>query len=351
MPVYKGRDPKAWRVVIWAKGRRYEAAFRGLKSEAEAFEARERIRLRAQSVVADRAPATFSTFLDEHYRPWAEAHLGASTWKSVRRYQCSTLEEHFGGIKLDAIASRDVDRYKAMRLETVKVVSVNNELRVLQAMLNWARDDRGFQVSDVKIGMLPTRGERRVRWWTAEEIARVYDAAREVEPQLLPLLVFLVNTGCRKGEALAAEWSWIDGGTLRIPITDEWQPKGKKPREVPLSDAARAALAGPRKHSRWVFPSSLGERFTRFPKEAFAHVMAAAKVEGTPHSTRHTFASHFLQAVPDLFLLSQLLGHSHTRTTELYSHLLPGHLSRARNAVNLGPAPKTVAATVAKRRK
>ncbi len=62
---------------------------------------------------------------------------------------------------------------------------------------------------------------------------------------------------------------------------------------------------------------------------------------------RHTFASHFLQKVPDLFLLAQVLGHSHQRLTELYAHLLPDHLARARNAVNLGPTLQTVAATVA----
>jgi hypothetical protein len=39
----------------------------------------------------------------------------------------------------------------------------------------------------------------------------------------------------------------------------------------------------------------------------------------------------------------QVLGHSHQRVTELYAHLLPGHLDRARNAVNLGPTLQTVA--------
>jgi hypothetical protein len=42
-----------------------------------------------------------------------------------------------------------------------------------------------------------------------------------------------------------------------------------------------------------------------------------------------------------------LLGHSHQRVTELYAHLLPGHLARARNAVNLSPTLQTVAMTVA----
>lgn len=351
MPVYKGRRKGTHRVVIWASNRRYEAIVEGPKSEAVAFEARERTRLHTTTGPAERAAPKFCDFLTHHYRPWAEAHLGANTWKLVRRYQCDTLEKHFGEIRLSALTPKDVDRYKTLRIASVSATAINNELRVLRAALNWARTERRMPVSDVKITMLPVRGVRRVRWWAAKEIGKVYAAARELEPELLPLFVFLVNTGCRKGEALAAEWAWVDRDTLRIPVTDEWQPKSRKPREVPLSDAVKAVLAGPRRHERWLFPSVLGEQRASFPKDAFRRVLEGAKVEGTPHTTRHTFASHFLQAVPDLFLLAQVLGHSHTRTTELYSHLLPGHLLRAKNAVNLGPATISVATAVAKRRK
>jgi hypothetical protein len=51
--------------------------------------------------------------------------------------------------------------------------------------------------------------------------------------------------------------------------------------------------------------------------------------------------------VPDPHQLAGILGHSQTRVTELYTHLLPGHLDRARNAVNLSATPKIVADTVA----
>ena len=55
---------------------------------------------------------------------------------------------------------------------------------------------------------------------------------------------------------------------------------------------------------------------------------------------RDGYASHFLRAVPDLFELARVLGHSHVRITELYTHLLPGHLERSRNAVNLPAVPE-----------
>jgi len=68
-----------------------------------------------------------------------------------------------------------------------------------------------------------------------------------------------------------------------------------------------------------------------------AEKIAAEKIpaiKGGPHRTRHTFASHFLASKADLFLLGRLLGHGHTRVTELYSHLIPEHLAEARNVVS-----------------
>jgi integrase len=104
-----------------------------------------------------------------------------------------------------------------------------------------------------------------------------------------------------------------------------------------MSDACRAVLTGPRASARWVFPKGSGDRYVDFPKDAFWAARKRAKLSGGPHTLQHIFASHFLQKVPDLFLLAHVLGHSHQRVTELYAHLLPDHLARARNAVNFGP--------------
>ena len=95
-------------------------------------------------------------------------------------------------------------------------------------------------------------------------------------------------------------------------------------------------LEGPREHPTVVFPNSLGAAYECFPKELFWEALKQAGITGHPHMTRHTYASHFLATVPDLFLLAQVLGHSSIRITELYSHMLPGRLNRAKNAVSIG---------------
>jgi len=140
-----------------------------------------------------------------------------------------------------------------------------------------------------------------VTFWDDEQIAAFFEAAAETAPNYLGMFVYLLNTGCRKGEALAAERSWADfkGGFIRITPNDFWQPKDNEPREVPISDALlpwlRRALA-PRpvvvqpgkepKKIKWLFPTDEGDRFAVFPQKQFRRVvdLAARKLcaDGCP---------------------------------------------------------------------
>jgi hypothetical protein len=88
-------------------------------------------------------------------------------------------------------------------------------------------------------------------------------------------------------------------------------------------------------------PTLLSRRAVRgVPEQAsFAAIVDAAGLTGGPTRaatpTRATFYAPSRRAVPDLFELARVLGHSHVRITGLYTHLLSGHLERSRNAVNL----------------
>lgn len=345
MPIYPGRRPKTLRVVIWAKARRHEFIVEMNKTEAKAFEARKRIELEKGGEAAKRKSPTFNAFCSNVYEPHAEQHLKESTWKKVRIYQVATLREHFGPLKLVAITAESVEAFKKKRTAQKRKPSVvNNELRVLRTILNFAKDMK-YPVTDAVFHRLSERGKPRPSVWSAADVARLFDAAREHTPDILPMLVFLANTGCRKGEAIAAEWSWVDfkRGLVCVPSNAAWQPKSGKPREIPISDSLRAMLDVPEKeraHERWLFVNRHGAPYAEFPKDRFWIARAVAKLAGGPHTLRHSYSSLFLAARPDMFLLAEVLGHSHTRVTEIYSHLLPAHLAQARNVVDLSPTPR-----------
>jgi integrase len=190
---------------------------------------------------------------------------------------------------------------------------------------------------------------------TTEEVEKLFAAAAEKAPAVLPLIVFLANTGCRKGEALALTWESVDLERMMVRIwpNEDWQPKDNDPREVPISDALLPWLSTDEKDrlsKKWVFPCPKTKgRYAYWPKRGFDEARKAAGLDGGPHTLRHTYASHFLASTPDLFLLARVLGHSDTRVTRLYAHLLPDHLARARDAVSLAPAVGPATLKAAKR--
>ncbi len=377
MPVYPkpGRGKNTHLVVVWIKGKRHDRVFHGKKAEAEAYEARLRVELEAGTAAPTRNAPHFSNFCVERFKPHAQMHLRASTW-SARRYQIAALVEHFGDKRLTDFRVEDVEAYKRARLASLhKPRTINTELAVLRAIFTFAAKQRAPHSRPV-IQSLPVIGRGRVTFWNDAQMASLFESVEACSPDTMGIVVFLANTGCRKGEAIAAEKSWIDMKRKLITITPSecWQPKDNEPREIPISATLlpwiERAMPTP---GQWLFPAKGGGRHKIWIKRPFERAKACAgrcaacwkkdpkgwrrerckacgpALRGGPHTLRHTFASHFLKACPDMFLLAQVLGHSETKMSKTYAHLLPAHLERARDAVNLGPAVGPAAMEARKR--
>lgn len=337
-----------WKLRQSIAGTRHETTFAGTKAEARSRDAQWRGELEREAgapKASGKAVPTFSDFCPR-YGEHAVTHLRPKTWE-IRRYQLATLAEHFGAMKLTAINTEAVEAFKAARTRAgVKPRTINTEVAKLQAVLTYARD-LGIPCASPKLRALPVIGRGRVTFWNAEQLAALMDAVERDEPEILPIVVFVANTGCRKGEALACEQAWVDlrRGMLTIQPNDEWQPKDNEPREIPISDALRPwlerALATPR---RYVFVTAKKRdgghsRWAVWPRRAFDRARRAAGLRGGPHTLRHSFAAAFLAGGGDMYLLSKILGHASLRTTErIYAHLRPEHVEAARNKVNVGPA-------------
>ncbi len=338
MPIYK-KGKGSYRVVIFHRGERQDFTIRGTKADAEAFEARQRAQLEAgDALQGSRIAPRFFEFCASDYKPHARMQLRKSTW-SVRVFHLATLCTHFGSIRLTEIDAAAVERFKLARHEAGRSpVTINNEIAVLQAVLTFARRV-GVPAANPKYLFLRTTKSSRAKAWSTEEIARLYSQCSKLSPEVLPLVIFLANTGARPTEALRLEWSNVDLelGFIRIWPSEDWRPKDDEAREVPMSDELRAMLEAMPRTSSFVFATGDGERRKSFPKYPFERARDAAKITGGPYTLRHTFASHFLKVRPDMFLLARILGHSDVAVTRIYSHLMPDHLERARNAVRLVP--------------
>jgi integrase/recombinase XerD len=149
------------------------------------------------------------------------------------------------------------------------------------------------------------------------------------------LLELLYAAGLRVSEALGLDRPAVsfDAATVRVV------GKGDRERVVPVGDVAldwmrrydaevRGTWRGaPSGEPGDVAPFFLTERGGRLARQqAWAIVKRAARAAGlgervTPHTLRHSFATHLLEGGADLRIVQELLGHASISTTQLYTHL------------------------------
>jgi integrase/recombinase XerD len=168
---------------------------------------------------------------------------------------------------------------------------------------------------------------------TVQETERLIDAAPDLRSRAL--LELLYAAGLRISEALNldAEDLSLDGAFVRVI------GKGDRERLVPIGDIAidwlrrwldegrPALLAAGHVAPDRGGPVFLGDRGRRLARQqAFTIVKAAARAAGlgnriSPHTLRHSFATHLLEGGADLRIVQELLGHASISTTQLYTHL------------------------------
>jgi site-specific recombinase XerD len=168
-----------------------------------------------------------------------------------------------------------------------------------------------------------------------EEVARLIDAAES--PFYRVLLMTLYATGARRAEVAHLKISDINSQSMIVHIRGG---KGRKDRDVMLSpkllDALRVYWRGlRRKPTHWLFPGNRWHTasYPVSPKVLWTACQSAAQRAGLadklihPHTLRHCFATHLLEAGADLRTIQMLLGHRDLEETTIYLHLSQLHLS------------------------
>ena len=166
-----------------------------------------------------------------------------------------------------------------------------------------------------------------------EVVARILDAPPPGEPVGIrdrAILELLYACGLRVSELTGLDTDRLDLPGLQVRVIG----KGNRERRVPMGEEARERLhrylAGPRegwtagRPSAAVFVSQRGRRLARESVwRLVRHWAAVAGVEArvTPHTFRHSFATHLLEGGADLRVVQTLLGHASISTTQLYTHL------------------------------
>jgi integrase/recombinase XerD len=125
------------------------------------------------------------------------------------------------------------------------------------------------------------------------------------------LLLLLLDTGMRIGEAASLTWPNVRTSSVRI------RGKTSGGREVPISPATSQALMGLGEgHAVWV--GERGPLRARGLQQLVKRALRRAGLEGGPHLLRHTFGYLYIMAGGDVFSLQRIMGHADVKTTWQY---------------------------------
>lgn len=305
-----------------------------------------------RGVAIDASPAATSPGPDvEAYLAWMVTERGRSrhTIEAYRRdldaYQ-AVLGEDGRGIR-DA-QSGDIEGFlAALRASGHHETSVARALSAVRGLHRFLVDEgvRPDDPSELVRGPRPAL--RLPKALSEEEVSALFTHVVGDGPLVLrdrALLEILYGTGARVSEAVGLDLTDIDTGTGLIRLFG----KGRKERVVPLGRCARSALddwMGPggrpdlvpaqwqrRGDAEALFLNARGGRLGR--QGAYTIIRDRAERAGirhpvSPHTLRHSCATHMLGRGADVRIVQELLGHASVATTQLYTKVAPEHLRRA----------------------
>jgi len=178
----------------------------------------------------------------------------------------------------------------------------------------------------------PKADNRRVRFLSPAEAARLLSALKARSQDAHDLAIMSLFTGLRRGECLALTWTDLDFENGLIFVKDT---KNKNNRHAFMTAEVRAMLARRREarpETAWVFYACRNGNKSKAASSPFRETVKALGLnEGITdprqtvvfHTLRHTFASWLVMKGQPLYTVSQLMGHRVFKMTERYAHLAP----------------------------
>ena len=226
-------------------------------------------------------------------------------------------------------------------------LAASSTARVVAAVHGWHRFClvEGLTDTDPSVGVRPPAQPRRLpRAMSVDDVAALLEAAGQGEGPVplrdRALLELCYSTGARISEVVGLDVDDVDLDLERAAA--RLLGKGGKERVVPVGsfalaavDAylvrARPALAAAGRGNAALFLNTRGARLSR--QSAWAVLRQAARRAGiqgadevSPHTLRHSFATHLLQGGADVRVVQELLGHASVTTTQIYTHVTPDSL-------------------------
>lgn len=256
-----------------------------------------------------------------------------------RNYSSNTVKAYLNDITsfnifikkdLTKIDSTDIRNYLKY-INNLSARTITHNLSSLKSFYNYLERIELIAINPVNEIDRPKLEQKIPTYLTIEEVSKLLDIKIENEfnARDKAILELLYSSGIRISELTNMELSNIDLDECLIRIMG----KGSKERIVPLGDYAINALSDyinnyrpllNKKNTSYVFLNNRGGKLSRqfiFKTIKNECTKKGIKKSVSPHTLRHTFATHLLKNGADLRIIQELLGHENLSTTQIYTHL------------------------------
>lgn len=271
---------------------------------------------------------------------WLEAERGASphTVEAYRRDLeefCTFLRQERGeSADLRSVDHLTIRRYLALRHRDLARSSLARKLAALRTFYRRLLRQGAVQLNPAELVSSPRLEKRLPYHLTIDEVTTLVEAPSGADPLSVrnrAILELLYSSGLRVSELTGLSLRDLDLQERLVRVMG----KGRKERIVPVGSPAVSALSRMLEGRRGdppespLFLNSRGGRLTqrsvqRIVERYMRHLLSMKK--GTPHTLRHTFATHLLEGGADLRAIQELLGHASLSTTQKYTHVSIDHL-------------------------
>jgi integrase len=269
--------------------------------------------------------------------------LEEGTGKNItikRRQLRMNLKPFFGAMRLDAITSFTVDRYKKKRMDTgAAKATINRELATLSHLFSMAVDWKWLDRRPCRLQMLEESPGRIIALSDDQCVALMRAGVESADPFCWLFVAFGLNTAMRHSEILAARFDKIDFSNLRLFVPDAKAGQRAQPITPELADMLRAEREMRDDRSGWIFPSLHKDSRTGHRARmdnAFRDAVVRAGLDPelvTPHVMRHTAITALVQAGVDLPTIQKISGHKTLAMVLRYAHVHGQHIDRAIEAI------------------
>lgn len=270
-------------------------------------------------------PTTLSTLFGQFCRE--RQYLHNVTPKILDWYGCSwtAFSQHIDAeLPNDQLTEKMLKEAAiGLREAGLKPVSINTYLRCINAWLRWMHQEGHMQERMKVTG--PKTEQRVLPVLSSGQIRQIvqWKPKHASHKRLYLVALLILDSGLRISEVLGISRDDIslEQSTIRV------MGKGRRERVVPISVELRKHLFRWMQHHQHelVFSGRHGSRLTvRYVQRQFKWLQEKLKIEGvrmSPHTLRHTFATHYIRSGGGEFRLQRMLGHSTLEMTRRYVNL------------------------------